>query len=64
MCRRHTWAVASVWKLGLFAFKHSALWALGKLNERRASGAEGRGGKEQGEVERERERAKREKYGE
>lgn len=33
--------MASVWKLGLFAFKHSALWALGKLNERRASGAGG-----------------------
>lgn len=48
--------MASVWKLGLFAFKHSALWALGKLNESRASGAGGRGGKEQGEVERERER--------
>lgn len=60
LCRRHTWAVASVWKLGLFAFKHSALWALGKLDKRRASVAAGRGGKEQGEVERERKRERSE----
>lgn len=54
---RHTWAVASVWKWGSFAFKHSALWALGKLDERRMRGA-GKGGvrRERGEVERERER--------
>lgn len=37
---RHTWAVPSVWKWGSFAFKQSALWALGKLDERRM----GRGG--------------------
>lgn len=41
---RHTWAVASVWKWGSFAFKHSALWALGKLDERRMrGGGENRG---------------------
>lgn len=38
---RHTWAVASVWKWGSFAFKHSALWALGKLDERRMRGGGG-----------------------
>lgn len=32
---RHTWALASVWKWSSFAFKHSALRALGKLDERR-----------------------------
>lgn len=32
---RHTWAVASVWKWGSFAFKQSALLVLGKLDERK-----------------------------
>lgn len=35
---RHTWAVASVWKWGSFAFKQSALWALGKVDERKMEG--------------------------
>lgn len=62
LCARHTWAVASVWKWGSFAFKHSALWALGKLDERRMKGGGWRGEMERtrgsGEREKERERAR------
>lgn len=52
---RHTWAVASVWKWSSFAFKHSDLWALGKLDERRTRGMEWGGGEKEGEWREERE---------
>lgn len=64
LCARHTWAVASVWKWGSFAFKHSALWALGKLDERRMRGSGGEEERTRGSGEREVEREKGREQGE